>query len=96
MGEFWAEPSVALRTCLTFLVVVAPIYLVFRYFVKLVRQAYGFEAPPQDDGPPLRVCGSCHNTVLEADFSHCPYCGAPLPPAQGNDLEREGESVAPP
>ncbi len=81
MTEFFADPALALRTCLAFLVVVAPLYLVFRYFVKVVRQAYGFEPVPPDDGPPLRVCGACHNTVLEADFSHCPYCGVELPRA---------------
>ena len=80
MDEFLKDPGLALRTCLTFLVLVAPVYLVFRYFIKVVRQAYGFEPVPPDEGPPLRVCGQCHNTVLEADFSHCPYCGAPLTP----------------
>lgn len=78
MDIYLAEPGLLLRTCLTFLVIVAPLYLVFRWFVKLVRQAYGFAEEPVDEGPPLRICGSCHNTVLELDFVHCPYCGAAL------------------
>ena len=72
------------RTCLTFLVIVAPMYLLFRYFVKVVREAYGFAELPPDEGPPLRICPACHNTVLEQDFSHCPYCGAALPAVDGS------------
>ena len=60
-----------------FLLIVTPLYLVMRFFVSLVRQAYGFDTP-DDDGPPLRICGRCHNTVLEPDFQHCPYCGNAL------------------
>jgi hypothetical protein len=62
-----------------FLLVSAPVYLLMRVLVKLVRQAYGFQPAPPDDGPPLRICQSCQNTVMESDFSHCPSCGAPLP-----------------
>jgi hypothetical protein len=87
MSDFLAEPGVAIRTCLTFMLVVAPVYLVFRFFVKLVRQAYGFDPPPPEDGPPLRICAGCHNTVLEADFTHCPYCGAVLAPQPGDDAD---------
>lgn len=83
MNDFLSNPGLALRTSLTCLLIVLPLYLLLRYFVKLVRQAYGFEPQPEEDGPPLRVCGACHNTVLEADFVHCPYCGGPLPAAEG-------------
>jgi hypothetical protein len=83
MSELLADPGVALRTCATFLLIAAPCYLVFRWLVKLARQAYGFDVPAEDEGPPLRICARCHNTVLEPEFSHCPYCGAPLPAADG-------------
>jgi hypothetical protein len=56
----------------------APVYLLFRLFVRLIRQAYGFDVY-EDDGSPLRVCDRCNNTVLESDFEHCPYCGKSLP-----------------
>ncbi len=62
--------------------IVAPIYLLLRYFVKLIRYRYGFAELPEDTGPPLRICEGCHNTVLEVDFQHCPYCGRPLPPLE--------------
>lgn len=68
-----------LSTVAVFLVIVAPLYLMLRFFVRLIRAYYGFDAVPDDAGPPLRVCAGCHNTVLEADFMHCPYCGRPLP-----------------
>jgi hypothetical protein len=61
-----------------FFVVIAPVYLILRFFVGLVRDAYGFRVPA-DPGPEYRICGSCHNTVMEDDFSHCPYCGTELP-----------------
>lgn len=88
MDNYLTSPGVFVQTCVIFLVIVAPLYLVFRWFVGLIRQAYGFADEPEDDGPPLRICGSCHNTVLERDFQHCPYCGAPLPGAE--DAEAEG------
>jgi uncharacterized paraquat-inducible protein A len=62
-----------------FLLVSAPLYLLMRAIVKLVREAYGFSPAEPDEGPPLTICGACHNTVMEPDFSHCPYCGAKLP-----------------
>ncbi|MFN2252269.1 MAG: hypothetical protein ACK2UL_10165 [Anaerolineae bacterium] len=58
-----------------------PLYLLFRYAVKLVRQAYGFDQPSEEEARPLRVCYSCNNTVMEDDFTHCPYCGTALPDA---------------
>jgi len=73
------DPGLTIQICGTFLLVVAPLYLLFRYFVGIVRQAYGFDPSPLD-GRPLRICGQCHNTVMEDDFSCCPYCGATLPP----------------
>lgn len=76
-----AEGSACLQTLAIFAIVVAPLYLLLRYFVKIIRQAYGFEAQPPDTEPPLRICGSCHNTVMEREFVHCPYCGATMPDA---------------
>jgi uncharacterized paraquat-inducible protein A len=61
-----------------FLLVAAPLYLLMRAIVKLVRDAYGFSESETDPGPPLTICGACHNTVMESDFVHCPYCGAKL------------------
>jgi hypothetical protein len=73
------EDSVGcLRTVAIFLVLMAPVYYLLRFFVKLIRYRYGFGVH-EDEGPPLRVCSACHNTVLETDFLHCPYCGASLP-----------------
>jgi hypothetical protein len=69
------EPS-ALWTLLVFVLLVAPVYLTLRFLVGLVRHAYGFDGG--DEGDPLRICARCHNTVLEPDFQHCPYCGAEL------------------
>lgn len=63
-----------------FAVLMAPVYLMFRFLVKLVRAAYGFDVDEADYAPPLRICGNCNNTVLEDDFENCPYCGRPLPP----------------
>lgn len=65
---------------------IAPIYLLMRVFVKLVRQTYGFEPVKTPPGPPLRICQKCHNTVLETEYSHCPYCGAPLPEPAEDDI----------
>ncbi len=90
MIDFLADPGVAVRTCMTFLLIVAPLYLLLRYFVKVVRQSYGFEPVPEDEGPPLRVCSACHNTVLEPDFPHCPYCGATLPTALAPKAPADG------
>ena len=85
MPEVSGEALSCARTFAVFLVIVAPLYLLLRVFVKVVRQMYGFEAAA-DEGPPLRICAACHNTVLEADFQHCPYCGARLdPPRPGAD-----------
>jgi hypothetical protein len=66
-----------LATIAAFALVATPVYLVMRFLVGLVRQAYGFDGAG-DQGPPLRICSSCHNTVLESDYTHCPYCGAVL------------------
>lgn len=73
-----------------FALLMVPLYLLFRLFVKLVRQAYGFDRPDDADLPPLRVCFACNNTVLEDDFAHCPYCGAALPRTED---EAEDEAV---
>ena len=67
------------RILFVLFLILTPIYLYFRYFMKVVRAYYGF-SDPEDEGPPIRVCPSCDNTVLEQDFTHCPYCGAELPP----------------
>ena len=79
-----ASPAGPWGICLAGGLLIAPIYLLMRVFVKLVRQTYGFEPADPPKGPPLRICDECHNTVLEPDFTHCPYCGAPLP-APGED-----------
>ncbi len=71
--------AACLYTVAVFLVIVAPLYLMLRFFVRLIRAYYGFDPVPDDPGPPLRVCAGCHNTVLEKDFTHCPYCGQTLP-----------------
>jgi hypothetical protein len=63
-----------------FLVLMAPVYWLFRTLVKLTRIAGGFAPAPSDDGPPLRICPSCHNTVLEPEFERCPYCAGGLSP----------------
>ena len=89
------EPGGDTPGCLSvgamFLVLAAPVYLLLRYFVRLVRSAYGFDEPVEDDDMRLRVCASCHNTVLEADYQHCPYCGAELPPLPSPADERGDE-----
>jgi hypothetical protein len=76
-----AGPGACLSTVAVFLLLVAPLVLLFRAIVRLARQAYGFDPQLPDDGPALRVCARCHNSVLEPDFDHCPYCGAALPTA---------------
>lgn len=63
------------KTFATFLLIMAPVYYLFRVLAKLAREEYGFGEAESDQGPPLRVCVGCRNTVLEADFVHCPYCG---------------------
>jgi hypothetical protein len=79
-----------LAVALLFALLVAPLYLMLRFLVRLARVAYGFE-PERDAGPPLRICGACHNTVLERDFVHCPYCGTAMPDA--GDPQPAGDGV---
>ena len=75
-------PGGCLATLSIFLLLTLPVYALLRAIAGMARAYYGFGGAPVDDGPPLRVCGGCHNTVLEQDFSHCPYCGRSLgPPA---------------
>lgn len=90
------------KLLLMFLVIVAPAWLLMRSLVKLARLRYGFIPDPPDDGPPLRVCFGCNNSVLEPGFSHCPYCGKVLPvapeaaastPAAGHTGAADGPSV---
>lgn len=68
-----------LRTLAAFFIIVSPLYLLMRFFVRMIRVYYGFDTGDPDAGPPLRVCDGCHNTVLEPDYQHCPYCGRALP-----------------
>jgi uncharacterized paraquat-inducible protein A len=75
-GGPFGQPG-CLVTALVFLLIVAPLYLLLRFFVKVIRAAYGFDQAA-DDEPPLRICAACHNSILEEDYQHCPYCGAPL------------------
>lgn len=79
MSQEAAQGAGCGRILFVLLLILTPIYLYFRYFMKVVRAYYGF-SDAKDEGPPIRVCPSCHNTVLETDFSHCPYCGLELPP----------------
>jgi uncharacterized paraquat-inducible protein A len=65
-----------------FVLVAAPAYVVARVLVKLAREAYGC-APGSEPDDQLRVCQACHSTVLETEYSHCPYCGAELGPLPG-------------
>lgn len=67
-----------LATWVLFLLLAAPSIMLLRMLGRLARVRYGFGDPPVDDGPPIRVCGECHNTVLETDYTHCPYCGSQL------------------
>lgn len=91
------EDALGFLFCLgAFVVVVAPLYLMLRFLVMLTRNYYGFDAgdAEADAGPPLRICQGCHNTVLETDFTHCPYCGRPLPPAAAAPATSEVEAAA--
>lgn len=76
----WSGRFDCLKGIFVFLLFMAPIYLTMRFLVKLARIYYGFDPLDPDDGPPIRVCDRCSNTVLEPDFAHCPYCGELLPP----------------
>lgn len=82
-----------LRTLAIFALVASPVYLLLRVVARTARQLYGFDPPP--DEPPLVVCARCHNTVLDHGWSHCPYCGAPLPDpssaTSGSAAVAEGE-----
>jgi hypothetical protein len=88
-----------LRIFLVGLLIVAPIYLFLAFFVRIVREAYGFIEIPKDSGPPLRVCYQCDNTVLEPAYVHCPYCGNDLPPVESmveleeDRVEESGEAT---
>lgn len=73
-------PGGCLATAAIFLLMAAPVYLVLAAITRMARAYYGFGAPVEDEGPPLRICAACHNTVLESDYTHCPYCGAELAP----------------
>jgi len=75
----WATAWGYGKLLLMFLLVVTPFYLLLRALATLARLRYGFLPEPADDGKPLRVCFACGNSVLEAGFSHCPYCGRELP-----------------
>jgi len=66
--------------CGAFALVVAPIYLFLRYFVSLVRHAYGFAEDTDDTGPEIRVCPGCDTSVLETDLDRCLACGTAWPP----------------
>lgn len=72
--------QVTVAICGAFAIVVAPIYLFLRYFVSLVRQAYGFAEDTEDTGPEIRVCPGCDTSVLETDLDRCLACGTALPP----------------
>lgn len=78
-----AEPGIQPPGCLGVLAIFGlltlPVYFVLRTYVTLIRQSYGFERAPPDEEYPVRVCPNCHNTIMEDDFQHCPYCGTPLP-----------------
>jgi hypothetical protein len=76
----WSGGFDCLKGILVFLLFVAPIYLTLRFLVKMARIYYGFDPLVPDDGPPIRVCDRCNNTVLEPEYAHCPYCGELLPP----------------
>ena len=78
MLEFDGSATGGVKTLATFLLIMAPVYYLFRVLVKLVRQAYGFSDEDTDQEPPLQVCMSCGNTMLESDYAHCPYCGSAM------------------
>lgn len=67
-----------MTTFAIFVLMALPVYLVLAAISRMARAYYGFGVTDVDDGPPLRICGQCHNTVLEPEFAHCPYCGAAL------------------
>ena len=67
-----------------FLLFVTPFYLFMRWLSKLARIRYGLDDGELEDGPPLRVCEKCYNSVLEMDWDHCPYCGQRLPALDSN------------
>ena len=69
-----------MRTLAIFALVASPVYLLLRVVARSARQMYGFEEVP--DEPPLVICPRCHNTVLEAGWTPCPYCGTALPEPQ--------------
>lgn len=72
-------PGGCLATAAIFVLMAAPVYLVLAAITRMARAYYGFGPSDEDDGPPLRICEACHNTVLEREYAHCPYCGAALP-----------------
>ena len=95
-----SAPLGCLSTLAMFVIIVSPLYLLLRFFVRLIRAAYGFDGPAAENGPPLRICDGCHNTVLERDFQHCPYCGRPLqsfdaPSVAGDDAPASAEPLPP-
>ncbi len=50
----------------------------------------GQSKPEPSDAAPLeaaRTCGSC-KAPLQADWSHCPRCGASAPPARADEMIR--------
>lgn len=73
-----ADGPGSVTTWAIFILLTAPFVFLLRAIGRLARVRYGFAEFPEDDGPPLRVCAACHNSVLEADYRHCPYCGEPL------------------
>jgi len=77
-----SQSAACLQTVAVFAILIAPLYLLLRLFVKAVRQTYGFDTEAPDEEPPLRICARCHNTVMEREFAHCPYCGALMPDAE--------------
>jgi hypothetical protein len=87
VSSLTADSVGCIRVIAVFLLLMTPVYLLLRLFVKLIRQAYGFD--DEEQGPPLRVCSSCNNTVLEPDFEHCPYCGEELPRYIDTLLDKE-------
>lgn len=88
----WEEARALAGFAVMLAIVLTPIYLLMRGLLKLARIRYGFAPEPPDDGKPLRVCDRCANTVLEANYSHCPYCGALLEPVltSGPAMVEEG------
>ena len=94
-AESGVEGSGSWRIFLVGLLIVAPLYLFLTFFVRIVREAYGFVEPPPDAGPPIRVCFGCDNSILDPSYVHCPYCGSDLPPVpEVADGERPGADAA--